>query len=218
MTRRRRTRRTRPYRSALRDHLKAEARERIVKATVDVIVRRGIEAFTMQTVADEAGVALRTVYRYFPTRVQLLEGLFNHVDATVYATGLQPPTSVADVDGVMVRMYDAFGRVRNEMRAGVVASIATGYRSVSHRARYADVRRMLADAFPALAATEIDDAAAVLFAVSGSRVWYVLTAELGLDAARGGKAADWAVRLLLDDLRRRNSTAAKRAGARGRTP
>jgi AcrR family transcriptional regulator len=170
----------------------------------------------MQTVAAAAGMALRTVYRYFPTRDQLLEGLSDHMDAATVALGLRPPTRLAEVDGLMPAMCRHFGRLHNEARAAVVASIATGYRSTSHRARHADVRRMLAAEFSALTANELDDAAAVLFAVSGSRVWYVLTAELGLDAERGGAAADWVVRLLLGDLRRRNRAAAQRTRARTR--
>jgi AcrR family transcriptional regulator len=204
-------RRRRSYRSELRDRLKADAREKIVKTAVEVIVRRGIDAFTMQTVADNAGMALRTVYRYFATREQLLEGLSEHVDTSLAAIGLRAPATVADIKAVMPSMYHYFARVQNEMRASVVASIATGYRATSHRARHGAVRAMLSDAFPALSAREIDDASAMLFAVSGSRVWYVVTAELGLAADRAGAAAEWAVQLLLDDLQKRNDAARRRA-------
>jgi hypothetical protein len=109
-----------------------------------------------------------------------------------------------------------FARIQNAVRASVVASIATGYRPNSHRARRDEVRRLMAKEFHHLSPREIDDASAILFAVTGSRVWYVLTAELGMDADRGGAAANWVLGLMLADLRKRDRAAARRSKTRRR--
>jgi TetR/AcrR family transcriptional regulator len=52
-----------------------EARRRLIEATRRCIVRRGDAQIRMAEVADEAGVARSTVYRYFPTRGDLILGV-----------------------------------------------------------------------------------------------------------------------------------------------
>lgn len=52
-----------------------EARRRLLDAAARCIVRRGDAQFRMAEVADEAGVARSTVYRYFATRGDLILGL-----------------------------------------------------------------------------------------------------------------------------------------------
>ncbi len=52
-----------------------EARRRILDAAGRCIVRRGNTQFRMGEVSDEAGVSRSTVYRYFPSRDDVLLGL-----------------------------------------------------------------------------------------------------------------------------------------------
>jgi len=49
-----------------------ERRQRILDATLALASRGGYEAVQMRAVADRAGVALGTLYRYFPSKIDLL--------------------------------------------------------------------------------------------------------------------------------------------------
>src|SRR5207302_1778765 len=49
-----------------------ERRKRILDATLALASRGGYDAVQMRTVADRAGVALGTLYRYFPSKIHLL--------------------------------------------------------------------------------------------------------------------------------------------------
>ena len=49
----------------------AEARKRIVDATLRTIERRGPEQTTLSDVADDLGITRRTVYRYFSSTEEL---------------------------------------------------------------------------------------------------------------------------------------------------
>ena len=49
-----------------------ERRQRSLDATLMLASRGGYEAVPMRAVADRAGVALGTLYRYFPSKVHLL--------------------------------------------------------------------------------------------------------------------------------------------------
>jgi AcrR family transcriptional regulator len=63
-----------------------EAQRRLLEATSRCIVRRGNAQIRMAEVADEAGVARSTVYRYFRTRDDLILGLLlSRIDAALVA-------------------------------------------------------------------------------------------------------------------------------------
>jgi TetR/AcrR family transcriptional regulator, repressor for uid operon len=53
----------------------AERRERIVEAAERAFVRNGFHAATMQHVAEEAGMSPGNLYRYFPSKEAIVEGL-----------------------------------------------------------------------------------------------------------------------------------------------
>jgi TetR/AcrR family transcriptional regulator, repressor for uid operon len=53
----------------------AERRERIIEAAERAFVRNGFHATTMQGVADEAGMSAGNLYRYFPSKEAIVEGL-----------------------------------------------------------------------------------------------------------------------------------------------
>jgi AcrR family transcriptional regulator len=56
----------------LRARNQLQRRRRIVKAAAALASRGGIEAMQMRTVAERAGVALGTLYRYFPSKMDLV--------------------------------------------------------------------------------------------------------------------------------------------------
>ena len=49
-----------------------ERRKRILDATLALASKGGYDAVQMRTVAEQAGVALGTLYRYFPSKIHLL--------------------------------------------------------------------------------------------------------------------------------------------------
>jgi TetR/AcrR family transcriptional repressor of uid operon len=53
----------------------AERRERILAAAERAFVRHGFHATTMQHVADELGMSAGNLYRYFPSKEAIVEGL-----------------------------------------------------------------------------------------------------------------------------------------------
>src|SRR4030095_3779844 len=59
----------------LRDLHADLTRDLIFEALMRLVSEEGVHDFSIQRVANLAGVSHRTVYRYFPTREALLEGL-----------------------------------------------------------------------------------------------------------------------------------------------
>src|SRR3989337_2175360 len=64
-------------------------RDAVLPATLSVLARGGFANFTMEAVAEAAGVGKSTVYRYWPTKLALLrdalEGLNRQPDAEPHA-------------------------------------------------------------------------------------------------------------------------------------
>jgi TetR/AcrR family transcriptional repressor of uid operon len=61
--------------SAARRTAEAERRQRILEAGERAFVRNGFHATTMQHVADEVGMSAGNLYRYFPSKEAVVEGL-----------------------------------------------------------------------------------------------------------------------------------------------
>jgi TetR/AcrR family transcriptional regulator, repressor for uid operon len=61
--------------SAARRTADAERRQRILEAGERAFVRNGFHATTMQHVADEVGMSAGNLYRYFPSKEAIVEGL-----------------------------------------------------------------------------------------------------------------------------------------------
>jgi AcrR family transcriptional regulator len=58
--------------SGNRSRSQHQRRKRIVAAAAALASRGGVEAMQMRTVAERAGVALGTLYRYFPSKMDLV--------------------------------------------------------------------------------------------------------------------------------------------------
>ncbi len=201
---------TRTYQSPSREQAKAETRKKIVQAVVRVVLDDGIHAFTVQNVALKAGVAHRTVYRHFTTKEELLDGLATWLESL--AAGSPVPTVPRSVEDIVVTVLPSFvsmGEWKDAIRAYVITSLALNWQDENRRQRTRAFDKVVRAAFPHLKAAECREAAALIRHLAGTRTWYALTVEGGLDDAAAGRAADWAVQSLFEDLGRRNRAAAR---------
>jgi AcrR family transcriptional regulator len=86
-----------PYRPTARTEARrAEVRERLVRAALDLVRRGGYRAASVASVAERAGVATGTVYRHFPSKSELFAEVFrvasqHEVDAVAKAMASPGP-------------------------------------------------------------------------------------------------------------------------------
>ena len=79
----------RPYSSARREAQARETRRSILDAAAELFVASGYAATTIQAVADQAGVAVQTVYAVFGTKRELLRQL---IESTITGDEPEPVT------------------------------------------------------------------------------------------------------------------------------
>lgn len=188
-------------RGSLRDQQAELTRELIMRAFQELLRNDHPDAITYPQVAEAAGVSLRTVYRYFPTRADLLQ-----IAAAWFTdlTGEVPwddPRTVRDLAAVLPQIGRLFDEHTNVFRA--LSEIEL------ERPRRDAVAAAIADVSGNLAPSEVRGAEAMLGYIRSGRAWLVLHEQYGLAGDEVVATLDWAAGSLLDDVRRRNEAAAE---------
>src|SRR3954465_5196438 len=80
--------------ATVRSRSQNQRRKRIVQAAAALASRGGVEAMQMRTVAERAGVALRTLYRYFPSKMALVVAVVGgEIDLRESSIQRRPPSA-----------------------------------------------------------------------------------------------------------------------------
>ncbi|MEV4221296.1 TetR family transcriptional regulator [Nonomuraea sp. NPDC049725] len=83
-----------PGGNSARSRSQHQRRKRIVQAAAALASRGGVEAMQMRTVAERAGVALGTLYRYFPSKMDLVVAVVGEeIDLLESSIQRRPPSS-----------------------------------------------------------------------------------------------------------------------------
>ncbi len=157
------------------------------------------DAITFPQVAEAAGVSLRTVYRYFPTRVDLLQSAAAWLAEFTGGARWDDPRTVDDLAGTVPEMGRVFDEHTNVFRA-LAGDELQEQRRVAVAAAVSEVSGNLP-------ADEARRAEAVLGCLRSGRAWLALHDHYGLDGDEIVAALDWAARTLLEDVRGRNEAA-----------
>jgi AcrR family transcriptional regulator len=175
-------------------------RRAILDALAQVIVETGGLGFSVQQVADRAGVTHRTVYNHFPTREAMNDALAEHVEHLLARNGHREPrmpTSAADLAPLIADFYANLQALDAPVRANVMLTLASRKPARVSRRRTAAFEAVIArDTSPPAPVTHRGLTAAVRMFLSTTG-WHVLTEQLGLSAAEASATATWAAETLL---------------------
>ncbi|RCV47558.1 TetR family transcriptional regulator [Marinitenerispora sediminis] len=103
-----------------------QRRRRIVQTAAALALRGGVEAMQMRTVAERAGVALGTLYRYFPSKMDLVVAVVTEELDLLESSIVRRPPSADSAAGraVDVLMRATRGLVREpELADALVRSL-----------------------------------------------------------------------------------------------
>ena len=181
------------YDSPLRREQAEQTRARIVAAALDLIVG-GVEGLTMQEVAKAAGVALRTVFRHFPTRDDLLDATWQALQVRM---GDTPDLETMDeLAGFLPVLFARYGAMEDHIRGAMFAQtfVSSRQRLGSDRAR--KVRRAVAAQFTGGDERSRVMAASAAYTLTVPLVSIVLKEAFGLSSPEAARASAWAIRAL----------------------
>jgi AcrR family transcriptional regulator len=186
-------------RTSLRDQQVDLTRELIMRAFQGLLQNDHPDAITYPQVAEAAGVSLRTVYRYFPTRADLLQSAAAWFGEFTDGARWDDPATVRDLAGAIPHMGRLFDEHTNVFRALAEVEL--------ERPRREAVAAAVAEVAPDLPEAEVRRAEAILACIRSGHSWLVLHDQYGLTGDDIVATLDWAATTLLEDVRRRNDAA-----------
>jgi AcrR family transcriptional regulator len=187
---------------SLREQHALATRERILGAVADLLERGDAEEVTVPAVAEASGVSLRTIYRYYPTREELLEATGRWIgDELLRHRYPRELDEVADLYQEGARDFDERPGLVRALAFSQLGRHVRGYR---RRERLEAIGRALRSELPRLSEPELQRAEAVLAYLHNMLAYTTLREENGLSGEEIGEAIGWAIRTLIADLRKRN--------------
>lgn len=190
----------------LRERQAAVARDAILEALVSMLEREDLEDISMEVLAERAGTSRRTLYRYFPSRAELLSAAGDWI----YEHRLRVPTEIREPAEIPDSFLQASAEIARHPRlARVLLNTEPG--RLIHNSRRAGRAQAIRDALAKIAGHLPDDQAAETIAVithlCSSRSWIALEDESDLSAAGARAAVAWALRTLITELQHQHDTA-----------
>jgi AcrR family transcriptional regulator len=191
----------RPYSSPLRAEQTAATRARVLAAAIDLLQATDSGDVAIPEVAERAGVSVRTAYRAFPTREDLLEGVLAELSTRFESVAGPIPGTLDDyaasADGAVRAVYEGEPLYR--------AMFATRAGRELHRdtasQRRESIDRMLVAELADLSPVQRRRFIAVAHLLSSSRSVLLLKDYHDLDADDAAAAVGWALEVLVAAVR-----------------
>lgn len=194
---------TRTYRSPLREAQASQTRTLILDAYATLLASSSGGEVPVRRLAAEAGVSERTVYRYFPDREALVEGLWDLLSERSGTDAIEEAmTSAWDICRAIPRVFSSFDADPEVTKAGLLLDPDPAHDLPSQRQRSARFRELLAATFPELAADDLDRLGAIVRTFTTSMTWLRMREQFGLPGAESGALLGWAAECVLREVER----------------
>jgi len=191
----------RRYNSALRDRQVAQTRELILDAVADLLGDRRADEVATRDIAAAAGVSERTVYRHFPDRNALLEGLSRRLPPL---DGGKPSFGVGSLDDIAPtsrRLMELLDAHYVTARAEAVLNADPRRFATDTRANSREMTELLARELPQLSEREQRRIAAVFRCLVSTQAWLRMREEFGVPGTESGPVVAWVIDLIVRELR-----------------
>jgi AcrR family transcriptional regulator len=192
----------RAYESPLRAEQMEQTRLRILGAVTDLVADPATGEVTIPLVALRARVSLRTVYRHFPSRETLFDAWGDWVEKSLDIRLHTYPDTVDELPEFAPDLYRSYEQNEVLVRALLNSSAARGARERTRRRRKRSFERAMGELTAGLESAARARAIAVVYLLVSAPAWQAMRDQWGLDGVEAGKAAAWAVRVLVNELRR----------------
>jgi len=202
---------------SLRERQAAVIRDAILDALADLLDHDDPDDIAMPQVAAEAGVSLRTLYRYFPTREAMFDTVGDHVVARL---GL--PRQIEGADDIATVFLESARRGAQSprlVRAMLWTRLGRRARSSHRRRRVESITAALGEVTSHLPLAEARRREGAIVYLSSLPAWITVSEECGLSAEDARLGIAWAIRTLVAALRQENQMADEPSSQpKGRTP
>jgi AcrR family transcriptional regulator len=196
-----------PYTSMLRDRQVRQTRDLILDALTTLLGERRADEVTTRDIAAAAGVSERTVYRHFPDRDALLEGLSQRLPHL----GAKPSFGAGGLDDIAptsCRLMEVLDEHYVTARAEAVFNADPRRFAADTRANTREMRELLAKELPELGEREQLRIAAVIRCLVSTQAWLRMREEFGVPGTESGPVVAWVIDTIIRELRAGNTPTA----------
>jgi AcrR family transcriptional regulator len=200
----------------LRERQAQQVATEIRLAFVDLVNSKGPNGFSLRDVATAAGVSERTLYRYYPGRDEIVQGINDHEFAAMenkLEESRQRLTDLSDPETV-AKVFEIFEEYVDFVQAADLLRLS-GYDKTGTADRTEEVRRTVARNFD-IAEEAAPQLVGLIRVISSSAGWIRMTSDdVGLDSREAGYAAQWALEVLIDAAQKEQGRLRPRGGDHG---
>jgi len=192
----------RPYSSPLRDSQVQRTRDLILDALTELLSEQPSDQVSTREIAERAGVSQPTVYRHYPDRQALLEGLADRVTLRWDAsTGGRRWRSLDDLAASAVEGLAITEAHAVEAIAEAVLNADPRRLSRASRERSEELRQLVVESFPEYSEREHLRITALLRIIYSVQSWLRMREEFEIPGTESGPVLSWALQTLVDEIR-----------------
>ena len=186
--------------SSLRADQAEETRRRILDAAIVQLADAAAPELTIPSVARHAGVGIRTVYRYFPTKDDLLEAAGSEFDERV---GFHEfAASIDKLEPQLRELYSRFADDEPRIRAALESRAGREVRARNRPHRMRTLERTLEPLLEGLDTEERRRTVTLVYLFFSAQTWRLLVDYPGMTTDQAAEAASAGLTTVLDSLER----------------
>jgi AcrR family transcriptional regulator len=174
----------------------------LLEALLAEIAEKDVEDLQIADVAARAGIAVRTVYRHFPTKEALLDAFWEWWISERFGVPDDRAVRPDTFPDYLRRIYEAFDRTEPVMRAFIYSRAGRELRDRTRHRRIKMIDDTLRDAVAPMPPEDRGRVLAVFQTLLSVTTWHTLRHFRGLSGADAGDAIAWVASVLLEELRR----------------
>jgi AcrR family transcriptional regulator len=186
------------YNSPLRAHQKKQTREMILAAVGEILSAANTDAVTIAEVARIADITMRTVFRHFSTREELLSAFWKWQLEKTGGQTILSPTSLESLLKTIKGFFESLDAEENLIRAVISSAEGREIRREANLIRLEKMLEFVKTIVPELSKRERLSVASGIISVSSILSWLFMRDNCGFDGKRAGEAAALTVQLILE--------------------
>ena len=190
----------RSYESPLREHQLEETRRRILDAGMQVLADGGASELTIPRVAQCARVAVRTVYRHFPSKDDLVTAVGHELDDRI---GFREfPAGLAELEPWLRTAYSRYSAEEALVRASLDSRAGSDVRASSRPHRLQTLERTLEPLLDGLDEAEQLRAVLLVYHFYSPQTWRMFRDYGGMTSGEAAEAGSAGLTAVLESLER----------------
>jgi AcrR family transcriptional regulator len=178
--------------SRLRQEHMEQTRDLIMEGLIRTMAN-GAVTWSIPEVARESGVSVPTIYRYFRTKQELVEGLSAYVVRKAGLVSMQPPRSPQELVAMVREIYLRSEGMGDAMKMALVSELAQEIRKDSMPARLKMIEAALAPVLDSFAEQERVYLVRMVLLLTSSALIRAFDQYLDLTGAEAADTISWAI-------------------------